>query len=156
MQSQYQTGQNFPNLTKGINYNNKQSNTTYFDNLAIKNDDFSGNDSKTAIPPAPPLPSSSISSPPPPPPPPLPPTTQSNFSSSTINSSTSSNPTSMSKTVGAREDLMDAIKAFQGFTNKGSTNLQNRISDPPPQDAAPSILDQLKNELIKRAQYLSN
>jgi hypothetical protein len=46
---------------------------------------------------------------------------------------------------------------FQGFTNKGaSIQQQNRLSDPPQSaEGGGSMLDQLKNELIKRAQFLS-
>jgi hypothetical protein len=137
-----QTGPNFVNVKKGLGFNNKEINLT-------NTDDISGVDSRPVIPPAPPLPTSATLAP-------QPPINQIILSPSTNNSSIPSIATSTQKSVGAREDLMDAIKSFQGFSNKGAANQQNRVSDPPPHDCTPSILDQLKNELIKRAQYLSN
>jgi hypothetical protein len=46
---------------------------------------------------------------------------------------------------------------FKGFSSKGGT-VNNRASDPPTgnEETGGSMLDQLKNELLKRAQFLSN
>ena len=64
--------------------------------------------------------------------------------------------------IDLRSQLLESIKGFQGFQNPGGGATlskppvtQNRVSDPPPSAGESSILDQLKNELLKRAQFLS-
>jgi hypothetical protein len=64
----------------------------------------------------------------------------------------------------SRHNLLESIKGFQGFQNKNVTSppannnnnsAPNRNSDIQPLDNSSSIVDQLKNELLKRAQFLS-
>ncbi|CAF0704550.1 unnamed protein product [Brachionus calyciflorus] len=119
-------------------------------------------------PPPPPLPSIppdtglNLAAAPPPPPPPLPSLGDLNSSSVVIEKkSTNSLQQLQQNAADPRSELLSAIKGFQGFQNKNSTSNEqshkNRISDPAPVDNNnPNILDQLKNELIKRAQFLND
>lgn len=92
----------------------------------------------------------------PPPPPPPPPSLSDMNSSPLIIEKKNNNSLQQNQTVDSRDQLLESIRGFQGFQNKSQT--RNRISDPAPVDNnnPPSVLDQLKNELIKRAQFLSN
>lgn len=123
-------------------------------------------------PPPPPLPPNSFftdskpvkpsgnSGPPPPPPPPLPSdfsSGSSSLSSSTASTARTETPIQPSNAPDPRQNLLDSIKSFQGFknTNAVSNAPATRVSDPPPATEG-SILDQLKNELLKRAQFLND
>lgn len=82
----------------------------------------------------------------PPPPPPLPPPSlNSNINRSNSSINLSSND--------SRQNLMNSIKGFSGFHNKQQK--PNRNSDASSQQLDSSIIDQLKNELLKRAPFLS-
>lgn len=91
----------------------------------------------------------------PPPPPPPPPSLSDLIPSPLVIDKKSNNSLQQNQIVDSRDELLESIRGFQGFQNKSSN--RNRISDPAPADNnPPSVLDQLKNELIKRAQFLSN
>jgi len=54
-------------------------------------------------------------------------------------------------------DLLDSIKGFKGFDKDKPQVQVKRVSEPAPaDDAPPSILDQLKKELMSRAQFLND
>jgi hypothetical protein len=105
------------------------------------------------IPPPPPMPMSSNEFLPPPPPPPPLLSDHSTITTATIPPKTDTKP--VKNIPSAPTSLLDSIKAFEGFKNKVNTQT-SQVSDNSPQGGEASILDQLKNELLKRAQFLSN
>jgi hypothetical protein len=57
----------------------------------------------------------------------------------------------------AQEELLKSIRSFQGFQNKVEQRpVERKQTDPSPVDEKQSIVDQLRNELLKRAQYLND
>lgn len=112
-------------------------------------------------PPPPPLPSippessNSAPAPAPPPPPPLP-SLDLTGSPVAVEKKSVNSLQQHQAAQDPRSQLLDAIKGFQGFSKSEKVETrQNRISDPAPVEGSTNILDQLKSELIKRAQFLS-
>jgi hypothetical protein len=86
-----------------------------------------------------------------PPPPPLP---------TFVSSHTDNEYSQINKPTSERQNLLDSIKNFRGFSDSSSSNTQSPVqqsnhSDISIQRSSSSIIDQLKNELLKRSHYLS-
>jgi hypothetical protein len=70
---------------------------------------------------------------------------------------TTTKPATVKNTPAAPLSLLQAIQNFDGFNKNKITTQSSQSSDSNTAvQSDSSILDQLKNELIKRAQFLSN
>ena len=96
-------------------------------------------------------PALTISSSIPPPPPPPPPIFNIDTSPQSINTEIKIVKINLPS---APTNLLDSIKGFEGFKNKPHVTQSSQSSEPV-LPSEPSILDSLKNELLKRAQFLS-
>jgi len=97
-----------------------------------------------------------VAAPPPPPPPPPPPIMSLNSTPLTINKPA---PRVLEPPKpDPRSELLDSIKGFQGLKSlkpAGVNSHETFSPEPAPAPVENSILDQLKNELVKRAMFLS-